>query len=70
MAIELTEQQQRSRDERGADLPRVTEPRTQATYVLDPASNYDVIREVLEDDRQQRAIRVVSQRNAIGRMGR
>ncbi len=69
MAIELTEQQQLSLDAPGEVPPRLIDPRTRATYVLIPEGDYQEIRELLEDDRRQRAIRAVGLRNAIGRMG-
>ena len=68
MTIELTQQQQRTLDALGEALPRVIDPRTRTTYVLVPEVDYDAVHETLEDDRQQRAIRSVGLRNAIGRM--
>ena len=68
MAIELTAQQQQSLDAPGEDPPRVLDPRTRATYVLVPEGAYEVVREAIEDDRRQQAIRVVGRRNAVGRM--
>jgi len=68
MPIELTEQQQRALDAAEGVPAKVVDPRTSAAYVLIPARDYEVVREVLEDERQQRAIRKVALRNAIGRM--
>ncbi len=68
MTMELTEQQQLSLDALGERPPRMIDPRTRATYVLIPEGDYEEIHELLEDDRRQRAIRVVGLRNAIGRM--
>jgi hypothetical protein len=68
MSIELTEPQQQALDaERG--VPRVVDPRTNAQYLLIPAEDYEAIREALDDDRRQRAIRRVGLRNAAGRIG-
>jgi hypothetical protein len=66
MAIELTEQQQQALDTLG-ESPRVIDPRTHTAYVLVPAAEYETVRELLEDDRHQRAIRAVALRNAAGR---
>jgi hypothetical protein len=68
MPIELTEQQQRTLDAAGGLPPTVIDPRTDAAYVLIPAGDYEAVREVLDDQRQQRAIHRVALRNAIGRM--
>jgi hypothetical protein len=68
MPIELTEQQQRTLDAAQEVPLTVVDPRTNAAYVLIPAGDYEAVREVLEDDRQQRAIRRVALKNAIGRM--
>jgi hypothetical protein len=68
MPIELTEQQQQSLDA-AEELPAtVIDPRTRTAYVLIPALEYDTVREILEDERQQRAIRMIARRNAIARM--
>ncbi len=69
MPIELTEQQQRSLDAAEESPPKVVDPRTRTAYVLIPAREYEVVREILEDEQCQRAIRKVALRNAIGRMG-
>jgi hypothetical protein len=68
MPIELTEQQQRSLDADGESPPKVVDPRTSTAYVLIPVSEYEAVCEILEDEREQRAIRKVALRNAIGRM--
>jgi hypothetical protein len=59
MAIRLTEQQQRALDSTDAELPQVVDPRTNATYVLIPLTEYEAIREIVEDERQQGSIRAV-----------
>ena len=68
MPIELTKQQQRSLDTDEESPPTVVDPRTRTAYVLIPAKEYEAVREILEDERQQRAIRKIALRNAIGRM--
>lgn len=69
MSILLTEEQQQALDEVASRPPLVVDPRTNTEYVLVPAGDYESIREVLEDERRQRAIRKVALRNAAGRMG-
>jgi hypothetical protein len=69
MSIELTEQQQRTLDAQAESPPRVIDPRSNAMYYLIPAPDYEAIRELLEEDRRQKAIRAVGLRNAVGRMG-
>jgi len=67
MTIELTEEQQQAIDAHG-EPPRVVDPRTKAQYVLIPAEDYEAVREALEEERRQKAIRRVALRNAVGRM--
>ena len=64
MAIRLTEQQQRAHDSTDAELPQVVDPRTNEEYVLIPLTEYEAVREIVEDERRQRAIRAVGLRNA------
>jgi hypothetical protein len=68
MPIELTAEQQQTLDATEEVPAQVIDPRTRAAYVLVPAREYEAVREILEDERQQRAIRRVARRNAIGRM--
>jgi hypothetical protein len=68
MTIQLTEQQQRALDSARPTLPQVVDPRTNAEYVLIPAAEYESVRDLIEDERQQRAIRAVALRNAVGRL--
>jgi len=68
MPIELTEAQKRALDAIVDLPPKVVDARMSAAYVLIPAKDYELECEVLEDERQQRAIRKVALRNAIGRM--
>jgi PHD/YefM family antitoxin component YafN of YafNO toxin-antitoxin module len=69
MSIELTEQQRRILDEVRGEPPRVIVPRTSDAYILVPAADYEAIRESLEEERRQKALRAVGRRNAIGRIG-
>ena len=64
MAIQLTEQQQRALDSTDAEPPQVVDPRTDAAYVLIPLTEYEAVREIVEDERRQKAIREVALRNA------
>jgi hypothetical protein len=68
MGIQLTPQQQQALDAQGESPPRVVDPRNNAAYVLVPEADYETIRELLEDERRQAAIRAVALRNAAGRM--
>ncbi len=68
MTIQLTEEQQRAIDSAGATPPQVVDPRTSAAYVLIPAVDYETVREILRDERQQKAIRTAALRNAAGRI--
>jgi hypothetical protein len=68
MSIELTEQQQHALDNGREDPPRLIDPRTNAAYFLLTAAEYETIREVIEDEKRQKAIHAVGLRNAIGRM--
>lgn len=68
MTIQLTEQQQQVLDLVGTEPAQVVDPRTNAEYVLVPAAEYESVRDVLEDERQQAAIQAVALRNAVGRM--
>jgi len=64
MPIRLTEQQQRTLDSTDAEPPQVVDPRTNEAYVLIPLTEYEVVRAIVEDEKQQRAIRLVALRNA------
>jgi len=68
MAISLTKEQQQAIDLAGATPPEVLDPRTSAAYVLIPADEYEVVREVLIEERRQKAIRTAALRNAAGRI--
>jgi len=64
MPVSLTEQQQRALDSTDAEPLQVVDPRTNAAYVLVPLTDYEAVREVVEDERRQRAIRTIGLRNA------
>jgi hypothetical protein len=64
MAIELTEQQQHELDTIEEYPPRVVDPRTNAVYILIPEAEYVANTE----DRQEKTIRAIGCRNAIGKM--
>jgi len=68
VAIPLTKEQQQAIDPAGSTPPEVVDPRTSAAYVLIPADEYEVVREVLIEERRQKAIRTVTLRNAAGRI--
>jgi hypothetical protein len=68
MPIELTEEQQQTLDAAEEVPAQVIDPRTRAAYMLIPVPEYEAVREILEDERQQRAIRKVARRNAAGRL--
>jgi hypothetical protein len=68
MSIELTEQQQQALGAQAETPPRVIDPRNNAAYYLVAAQDYEAVRDLLEDERRQEAIRAVGLRNAAGRM--
>jgi hypothetical protein len=69
VSIELTEQQQHALDAQAEVPPRLIDPRNNAAYYLVAASDYEAVRELLEEEWRQKAIRAVGLRNAAGRMG-
>ena len=64
MSIELTTQQQQVLDKQVETPPRVVDPRSNATYYLIAATDYEAVRELLEEERQYKSIRAVGLRNA------
>jgi hypothetical protein len=66
MSIQLTPQQLQALDEHGVKS-RIIDPRTKAVYVLVPEADYENVRELLDEDRQRRAICEIAVRNAVGR---
>jgi hypothetical protein len=68
MTIQLTEEQQQAIDSAESTPPQVVDPRTSAAYVLVPVDDYETVREILGEERRQKAIRTVGLRNTAGRM--
>jgi len=68
MSIQLTPQQQQALDSQEGSPPRVVDPRTNTGYILVREADYESIRELLEDERRQRAIHAIAVSNAVGRM--
>jgi len=68
MPIRLTVQQQHALDSTDAQPPEVVDPRSNAAYVLIPLTDYQAVREIVEDERRQQAIRAVALRNAGRRL--
>jgi len=64
MPICLTEEQQRALDSTDDRPPQVVDPRTNTAYALIPLAEYESVREIVEDERQQRAIWAVALQNA------
>ena len=68
MQIELTPEQQAALDHEGRSPQRVVDPRTHTAYVLVPEGEYEMMRELLEDDQREQAIHAVALRNAADRL--
>ena len=68
MNIELTPVQQQVLDNQARGPQRVVDTRTDTAYVLVPESEYEAMRELLEDERREQAIHAVALRNAANRM--
>jgi hypothetical protein len=68
MSIQLTPQQLQALDARECDPPRVVDPRSNVSYVLVSESEYETVREVVDDEQRRRSIHAVALRNAMGRM--
>ena len=64
MSIELTEQQAAELMDPKDSPPRVFNRQTSEVFVLVPESDYESIREMLEEERQQRIIHAMFMRNA------
>jgi len=67
MSIELTEPQQRALDAEDG-VPIVVDPRSNARYRLIPDEDFASIKEALDDEILQRAVRRVGLRGAVGRL--
>lgn len=68
MTIELTAEQHKALAGQTEEPKRVVDRQTGATYVLVPAEDYEMVREILEDERQRKAISTVALHNAERRM--
>ncbi len=68
MSIELTTQQLQALDAGGETPPRVVDPRNHEAYVLIPVPEYEAVREILDEEKRQNAIRAVGLVNAARRM--
>jgi PHD/YefM family antitoxin component YafN of YafNO toxin-antitoxin module len=66
--IQLTPQQQQALDAEENRPTRLVDPRTNTAYVLLLESEYESIRELLDDERQQQAIHAAALRNAAARL--
>lgn len=64
MPIELTEQQHQALQAESEQPLRVIDPQTGEVYVLVSLADFETARELLEDERQQRAIHAMALRNA------
>jgi len=67
MSIELTPKQKNVLDHQEGSPQRVVDPRTRAAYVLVPENEYDAMR-VLEEERREEALHAVALRNAAHRL--
>ena len=69
MTIHLTDAQAQSLRQDNTSPLSVIDPQTNALWYLVSASDYETVREILEDERKQKAIRKVGIRNAGARLG-
>ena len=67
--IFLSPERQQALDQSAGHLLYVTDPRTSTAYLLIPADQYESVREVLEDDHLQQAVRSAGMRNAVSLAG-
>jgi hypothetical protein len=63
IAIPLTGEQQRAIDSAIATPPQVVDPRTRASYVLVPVEDFEIVRDALLDEKQQKDIRAAAYRS-------
>ena len=68
MDIQLTPQQQQALDTQAEGPTRIIDPRTNVVYILVPETDYESIREIIEDEHRQQALHAVALQNAVGRM--
>jgi len=65
MTLQLTDQQIDEITTAGTGMARVHDPRSKRDYVLVPQDEYDRLRELLDDDLEQEAIRKMALRGAV-----
>lgn len=70
MIIQLTPQQQNEVDQQPNQFVQVIDPRTNATFFLVPAEEYEKVREIIEGEQRRSVIHGIALRNAVGRMAR
>ena len=68
MNIQLTPEQLQALDARDGTTPRVIDPRNDTAYVLVSETEYESVREVLEEEQHRRVIHSIALQNAVGRM--
>ncbi len=68
MTLQLTETQAETLRNETASPLTVRDPFTDTVWYLVSASDYGTVQEILEDERQQKAIRAVGLRNASSRL--
>ena len=68
MTIQLTETQSEALHQGDAAPVSVVDPQTNALWYLIPAAEYQTLQDVLEEERQQKAIHAVGLRNAAKRL--
>lgn len=68
MTIDLSEEQRQALASNNEEPLHVSDPSTGASYVLVPAEEYETVREILEDERQRKAVSAVALQNAERRM--
>lgn len=68
MTIQLTEEQAEELSQNSQSPLSVVDPRTNALWYLIPASDYQTVQALLEEERQQKAIHAVGLRNATARL--
>lgn len=68
MTLQLTPQQQQAIDSQHGEPLVIVDPRSDTPYYLVPAIDYESVREILDDERTQRAIREAAIRTAGKRL--
>lgn len=68
MSIELTPKQQDTLDHCNEGPQRVVDPRTRTAYVLVPENEYHAMRELLDEERREKAVHEVALKNAALRL--